>query len=64
MLDKSPDISNISEQQQLALLRWDGEGGAGPGGSQLASISNEAEADLEEIDKCRVGSNSHLRRWA
>ena len=61
MLDNSPDIS---EEQQLALLRWDGEGGASPDGPQVTSILNEAEAELPGDDKRRVGSTSHLRRRA
>lgn len=62
MLDESPDISDFSEQQQLALSRWDGEGGASPSGPQLTSVSNETEAKLAVIDKRRVGSTSHRRR--
>ena len=64
MIDNSPDISNISEEQQLALLRWDGEGGASPDGPQVTSILNEAEAERPENDECRVGSTSLLRRRA
>jgi hypothetical protein len=64
MLDKNPDNSNISEQQRLALLRWDGEGGASRDGPQVAAISNEVEAELPCNDKCPVDSTSHSHHRA
>ena len=34
MPDKKPDFADPSQQPQMALSRWDSEGGAGPRGPQ------------------------------
>jgi hypothetical protein len=44
MPDKEPDSTASSRQRQMALSRWDNEGGAGPGGPQGGSASAEAQS--------------------
>jgi hypothetical protein len=39
MADVKPDSLDPSQQRQMALSRWDNEGGAGPCGPQKAQIS-------------------------
>ena len=35
MPGKDPELPDLSQQRQMALSRWDSEGGAGPCGSQM-----------------------------
>src|SRR3979490_2051656 len=44
MPDKEPDSPASLRQRQMALSRWDNEGGAGPGGPQGGSASAEAQS--------------------
>ncbi|MEA2808759.1 MAG: hypothetical protein QOJ17_2900, partial [Rhodospirillaceae bacterium] len=44
MPDKEPDSTASSRQRQMALSRWDNEGGAGPSGPQGGSASAEAQS--------------------
>jgi hypothetical protein len=44
MPDKKPDSAASSRQRQMALSRWDNEGGAGPGGPQGESVAAEAQS--------------------
>jgi hypothetical protein len=47
MPDKKPDSAAASRQRQMALSRWDNEGGAGPGGlqgEQVAEAQSQAPA--------------------
>ena len=43
MPDKKPAFIDIPQQQQLALSRWDSEGGAGPCGPNGSLTSDEME---------------------
>ena len=43
MPDRKPTFINLPQQQQLALSRWDNEGGAGPCGPNGSSSSDEVE---------------------
>lgn len=49
MPDKEPDFMDPSHQRQMALSRWDNEGGAGPGRSQEALISSEVQSEIPEL---------------
>ena len=49
MPDKEPDSSASSRQRQMALSRWDNEGGAGPGGPQGGSVPAEAQAEIPAL---------------
>jgi hypothetical protein len=46
MSDKKPESAASSRQRELALSRWDSEGGAGPRGPQGASVSPDAPAEI------------------
>jgi hypothetical protein len=54
MPDKKPDSAASSRQRQMALSRWDTEGGAGPGGPQGASVSAEAQAEIPELTNAEL----------
>lgn len=49
MSKKKPGSANSLRQQQLALSRWDNEGGAGPAGRQGRSISAEAQFEPPKL---------------
>jgi hypothetical protein len=49
MSDKEPDSAASSRQRQLALSRWDNEGGAGPRGPQSASSSAETPSEIPQL---------------
>ena len=46
MSEKKPDSATSLRQRQLALSRWDNEGGAGPAGPQGQSASAEARSEI------------------
>src|SRR5260370_10803998 len=54
MPDKKPDSSASSRQRQMALSRWDNEGGAGPGGPQRGSASPEAQAEIPALTNAEL----------
>jgi hypothetical protein len=56
MPDKEPDsaASLRQRQSQLALSRWDNEGGAGPGGPQAGSVSAEAQSGIPELTNAEL----------
>jgi hypothetical protein len=49
MPDKEPDSATSLRQCQMALSRWDNEGGAGPAGPQGGSVSAEAPSEIPEL---------------
>jgi hypothetical protein len=58
MADVKPDSLDPSQQRQMALSRWDNEGGAGPRGPQEGQISAEAQSDVPELTNVEL---VHLR---
>src|ERR1700730_14879518 len=49
MPDKEPDSADSLRQRQMALSRWDNEGGAGPSGPQGGSRSAEAQSEIPTL---------------
>ena len=49
MPDKKPDFIDPSHQRQMALSRWDNEGGAGPCGPQEGLMSGEVQSEVPEL---------------
>jgi hypothetical protein len=43
------DSLDPSQQRQMALSRWDNEGGAGPCGPQNDQISGEAQSEVPDL---------------
>jgi hypothetical protein len=58
MADVKPDSLDPSQQRQMALSRWDNEGGAGPCGPQEGQVSAEAQSDVPELTNVEL---VHLR---
>ena len=54
MPDKEPDSAASLRQRQMALSRWDNEGGAGPGGPQDGSVSAEAQSEIPELTNAEL----------
>jgi hypothetical protein len=54
MPDKEPDSTASSRQRQMALSRWDNEGGAGPGGPQGGSASAEAQSEIPALTNAEL----------
>ena len=54
MSDLKPDSLASSQQRQLALSRWDNEGGAGPRGPQEGQISAEAQSEVPELTNAEL----------
>ena len=49
MASQEPSIQDASQLRQMALSRWDNEGGARACGSQLNSIPNAPRADVPPL---------------
>src|SRR5258708_16319314 len=49
MPDRMPQSLDASQQRQMALSRWDNEGGAGAGRRQGGLISGAARSDTPEL---------------
>jgi hypothetical protein len=54
MSDKEPDSAASLRERQLALSRWDNEGGAGPRGPQGASAPAEAPSEIPELTNAEL----------
>jgi hypothetical protein len=54
MSDLRPDLSDPSRQRQMALSRWDNEGGAGLCGPQEGEISEEAQSEVPELTNAEL----------
>ena len=54
MPDKKSDLSGSSEQRQMALSRWDNEGGAGPCGPQEGSIPDDAPFEVPPLTNAEL----------
>ena len=54
MPDKKPDSAASSRQRQMALSRWDNEGGAGPGGPQGESVAAEAQSQTPALTNAEL----------
>jgi hypothetical protein len=54
MPDKKPDSAASSRQRQMALSRWDNEGGAGPRGPQGESVAAEAQPEIPALTNAEL----------
>ncbi len=54
MSDVKPVPPVSSQQRQMALSRWDNEGGAGPCGSQEGQISPERQSAVPELTNAEL----------
>jgi hypothetical protein len=54
MSDLKPDSLDPSQQRQMALSRWDNEGGAGPRGPQERQISGEVKSEVPELTNAEL----------
>ena len=54
MADVKPDSLDPSQQRQMALSRWDNEGGAGPCGPREGQISAEAQSETPELTNAEL----------
>ena len=54
MSDLKPESLASSQQRQMALSRWDNEGGAGPCGPQEGRISAEAQSEVPELTNAEL----------
>ena len=54
MPDKKPDSAASSRQRQMALSRWDNEGGAGPGGPQGELVAAEAQSQAPALTNAEL----------
>ncbi len=54
MPDKEPDSAASLRQRQMALSRWDNEGGAGPDGPQGGSVSAGAQPEIPELTNAEL----------
>jgi hypothetical protein len=53
MPDKEPDSAAL-RQHQMALSRWDNEGGAGPAGPQAGAVSAEAQSEIPQLTNAEL----------
>src|SRR5258707_13147216 len=54
MSEKKPDSSTSIRQWQMALSRWDNEGGAGPAGPQGGSVSAESQFEIPRLTNAEI----------
>ncbi len=54
MPDKKPDSLDPSQQRQLALSRWDNEGGASPHRPREGLISGEVQSQVPELTNAEL----------
>ena len=54
MPDKKPDSAASSRQRQMALSRWENEGGAGPGGPQGGPVAAEAQSQAPALTNAEL----------
>jgi hypothetical protein len=54
MSDSKPESLASSQERQMALSRWDNEGGAGPCGPQEGQISPEAQSEVPELTNAEL----------
>ena len=54
MPGKKPDFVDPSQQQQMALSRWDTEGGAGPSGPQEGSTSGDVQSKVAPLTNAEL----------
>jgi hypothetical protein len=54
MPDRKPDLLDPSQQHQLALSRWDNEGGAGPHRPQEGLISGEVQPEVPQLTNAEL----------
>jgi hypothetical protein len=54
MSDLKPESSASSQQREMALSRWDNEGGAGPCGPQQGEISAQAQSEVPELTNAEL----------
>jgi len=54
MSDKEMDSAASLRQRQLALSRWDNEGGAGPRGPQGASVPAETPSEIPQLTNAEL----------
>ena len=54
MSDKETDSAASLRQRQLALSRWDNEGGAGPRGPQGASVPAETPYEIPQLTNAEL----------
>jgi len=54
MPDKMPDSLDPSQQCQLALSRWDNEGGAGPHRPQEGLICGDVQSQVPELTNAEL----------
>jgi hypothetical protein len=58
MSGKKTDFIDSSHQRQMALSRWDNEGGAGPRGPQEGLKAGEVQSEVPELTNAEL---VHLR---
>jgi hypothetical protein len=54
MPGKEPDFVDPSQQHEMALSRWDTEGGAGPSGPQGSSIWGDLESKIPHLTNAEL----------
>ena len=54
MSDLKPDTLDLSSQGQMALSRWDNEGGAGPRGPQKGLVPGEAQSEVLQLTNAEL----------
>ncbi len=54
MPDRKTAFLDASQQRQMALSRWDNEGGAGPSRSQEGLISGEVQPEVPQLTNAEL----------
>jgi hypothetical protein len=54
MADVKPDPPDSSPLRQMALSRWENEGGARPDGPQVSQISTEAKSEVPDLTNAEL----------
>jgi hypothetical protein len=54
MAEVKPDSVKPAQQRQMALSRWDNEGGAGPCGPQKTQISAAMQSEIPDLTNAEL----------
>ena len=54
MPSRKPHFLDPSQQYEMALSRWDNDGGAGPGRKQKSLISGEVQSEIPQLTNAEL----------
>jgi hypothetical protein len=60
MSEKAPDSAASLRHWEMALSRWENEGGAGPAGAQRGAVTTEAQPKTDHLTNDELSSSDRV----